>query len=130
MDPSAMTSVAVRDELESRLERDLLGPWDGPEEELPPKVQPAERYLVGRLVPAVPPPREADDDDDDDGDAVLALSPETVEAEGGSLDERVTPAPARGHGPLGEPGGVVDRAVLPGAGRRRDPACLRLVGPL
>jgi hypothetical protein len=45
------TSVAVRDELEDRLKRDLLGPWDGLEEELPPGVLPAERYLLGRLVP-------------------------------------------------------------------------------
>jgi len=44
-------SVEVRDELEDRLERDLLGPWDGPDEELPPGVLPAEWYLLGRLVP-------------------------------------------------------------------------------
>ncbi|WP_433784629.1 DISARM system helicase DrmA [Actinomycetospora sp. CA-101289] len=80
MDPSAMLSVAVRDELEHRLERDLLGPWDGPDEELPPGMQPAERYLVGRLVPAAAPPADADDE-------AAGLAPETVEAEGGSLDE-------------------------------------------
>jgi Lhr-like helicase len=51
------TSFEVRAELEDRLERDLLGPWDGPEEELPPKTSPAERYLLGRLVPR--PSREA-----------------------------------------------------------------------
>lgn len=45
------TSFEVRAELEDRLERDLLGPWDGPEEELPPHDSPAERYLLGRLVP-------------------------------------------------------------------------------
>ncbi|MGL5864805.1 MAG: hypothetical protein ACRCYX_02885 [Dermatophilaceae bacterium] len=51
---TAATSVAVRDELESLLERDLLGPADGSHEELPPGTIPAERYLLGRLVPRVP----------------------------------------------------------------------------
>ncbi|MEW1959572.1 DISARM system helicase DrmA [Kineococcus sp. NPDC059986] len=46
-----VTSFQVRAELEDLLERDLLGPWDGPEEELPPHDTPAERYLLGRLVP-------------------------------------------------------------------------------
>ena len=50
------TSVQVRDELERLLVRDLLGPWDGPEAELPPRVPPSERYLLGRLVPRRPPP--------------------------------------------------------------------------
>ncbi len=45
------TSADVRAELEDLLVRDLLGPWDGPEEELPPGVPAAERYLLGRLVP-------------------------------------------------------------------------------
>lgn len=45
------TSYEVRAELEDLLERDLLGPMDGPEEELPPGVSPAGRYLLGRLVP-------------------------------------------------------------------------------
>ncbi|MGH3977637.1 MAG: hypothetical protein ACRDRZ_01335 [Pseudonocardiaceae bacterium] len=49
------TSVQVRDEFESLLVRDLLGPWDGPEEELPPGVLPSERYLLGRLIPRAPP---------------------------------------------------------------------------
>ncbi len=48
-------SYEVRAELEDLLERDLLGPRDGPEEELPPGVPPAERYLVGRLVPRINP---------------------------------------------------------------------------
>ncbi len=48
---SVATSHDVRAELETLLERDLLGPWDGPDEELPPGVPPAERYLLGRLVP-------------------------------------------------------------------------------
>jgi hypothetical protein len=48
------SSFEVREALESLLERDRLGPWDGPEEELPPGTIPAERYLLGRLVPAPP----------------------------------------------------------------------------
>ncbi len=49
------TSYDVRAELESLLERDLLGPRDGQHEELPPGMPPAERYLVGRLVPRTRP---------------------------------------------------------------------------
>ncbi|RDI60280.1 DISARM system helicase DrmA [Nocardia pseudobrasiliensis] len=59
------TSVDVRDELEDRLERDLHGPWDGPEEELLPGVLPAERYLLGRLVPFEPAPTLPRDDVDE-----------------------------------------------------------------
>ena len=58
---SPATSFEVRAELESLLERDLLGPWDGPEEELPPRSSPAERYLLGRLVPRDAPVDEATD---------------------------------------------------------------------
>lgn len=50
-DHGGATSFEVRAELERLLERDLLGPWDGPNEELPPGTLPAERYLLGRLVP-------------------------------------------------------------------------------
>lgn len=46
-----VTGSDVRQELECLLERDLLGPWDGPTEELPPGVTPGERYLLGKLVP-------------------------------------------------------------------------------
>lgn len=51
-----VTSFEVRAELEELLERDLLGPWDGSREELPPGSSPAERYLLGRLVPSRPAP--------------------------------------------------------------------------
>jgi hypothetical protein len=48
----AVTSCQVRDALQEFLERDLLGPWDGEDEVLPPRSQgPGERYLVGRLGP-------------------------------------------------------------------------------
>ena len=49
---AATTSRQVRDALQEFLERDLLGPWDGEDEVLPPRSQgPGERYLVGRLGP-------------------------------------------------------------------------------
>lgn len=51
----ATTSYDVRGMLEHLLERDLLGPRDGEHEELPPGVPPAERYLLGRLVPRTRP---------------------------------------------------------------------------
>jgi hypothetical protein len=66
-----VTSFQVRAELEDLLERDLLGPRDGPQEELPPKTSPAERYMLGRLVPRQPPGEPADDD----------LEPELVDRE-------------------------------------------------
>ena len=66
------TSFQVRAELEDLLERDLLGPWDGPEEELPPGTSPAERYMLGRLVPRQQPEEPADDEE---------LEPELVDRE-------------------------------------------------
>jgi Helicase conserved C-terminal domain len=46
------SSFQVRDELEKLVEQDLLGPWDGPLEQFPPKrMGPRERYLVGMLGP-------------------------------------------------------------------------------
>ena len=71
--PAALTSYGVRAALEDLLERDLLGPRDGEREELPPGVPPAERYLVGRLVPRTrpsEPPRSPADADTDDPDLV------------------------------------------------------------
>ena len=66
----ATTSYEVRAEFETLLERDLLGPWDGPEEELPPGTPPAERYLLGRLVPRTrpseAPPVEVEVEDEPD----------------------------------------------------------------
>ena len=51
------TSFQVRGELQRLLERDLLGPWDGPTEELPLRYSgPRERYLVGMLGPRHQPP--------------------------------------------------------------------------
>ncbi|MGI8333672.1 DISARM system helicase DrmA [Actinomadura scrupuli] len=46
------SSFQVRDELEDYIRRDLLGPWDGPLEQFPPKrMGPRERYLLGMLGP-------------------------------------------------------------------------------
>lgn len=58
-----VTSFEVRAEFEDRLERDLLGPWDGPVEELPRGTSPAERYVLGRLVPRNEPAQVAQDPD-------------------------------------------------------------------
>ncbi|MGH3260228.1 MAG: hypothetical protein ACRDOU_33320 [Streptosporangiaceae bacterium] len=54
------SSYRVRDELAGLIERDLLGPWDGELEVLPPRsAGPGERYLVGRLGPRHDPRSEA-----------------------------------------------------------------------
>src|SRR6266704_569385 len=46
------SSYRVRDELAGLIERDLLGPWGGEAEVLPPRsAGPGERYLVGRIGP-------------------------------------------------------------------------------
>jgi hypothetical protein len=47
----SITGQEVRAELEELLERDLVGPWDGPDEELPAEAKPSDRYLLGVLVP-------------------------------------------------------------------------------
>jgi hypothetical protein len=65
---SLATSFEVRAELESLLERDLHGPWDGPAEELPPGTLPAERYLLGRLVPLDTPVDQGTADDEGKAD--------------------------------------------------------------
>ncbi len=90
------SSFDVRAELESLLERDLLGPRDGEFEELPPGVSPAERYLVGRLVPRTSPsapPRVApvapgadSDADTDDPDLVDREVTGAAETRGDDLE--------------------------------------------
>ena len=75
---SPATSFEVRAELESLLERDLLGPWDGPEEELPPGDSPAERYLLGRLVPRDAPADENTADDEGTADDPALVERETT----------------------------------------------------
>src|SRR5690348_16238098 len=49
---SGAGSFEVRDELQEFVVRDLLGPWDGPEEHFAPRARgPRDRYLVGMLGP-------------------------------------------------------------------------------
>jgi hypothetical protein len=84
------------------LERELLGPWDGPHEELPAGTTPGERYLLGKLVPRrteaeepVNDPDEAVEDDD------VEDRPELVEEAALDLDPddtggAPTPAAVRG----------------------------------
>ena len=73
---TSITSYEVRAKLEGLLELDLRGPRDGATEELPPGMPPAERYLVGRLVPRtrpsdpVAPPEVVDGAGDEDPDLV------------------------------------------------------------
>ena len=92
-----VTAYDVRAQFEDLLERDLLGPWDGPTEELPPSSTPGERYLLGRLVPRRPdsyePASSADSEDDDVEDR-----PELVEEPALDLtddeDDEAAPAAA------------------------------------
>ncbi|KUO15927.1 DISARM system helicase DrmA [Streptomyces dysideae] len=72
------TSYQIREELESLLQRDLHGPWDGPEEELPPGASPAERYVLGRLVTRDVPSEQPEDAWDPDDPGLVDL--EVVEA--------------------------------------------------
>lgn len=49
---SEANSFQVRDELQEIVERDLLGPWEGPTEQFNPRAMgPRERYLAGMLGP-------------------------------------------------------------------------------
>jgi hypothetical protein len=89
--PGPATSVQVRAELESLLERDLLGPWDGPAEELPPSTSPAERYLLGRLVPRLPPEEPSGDEDSDPA----LVDREVSAGDGASDDEAESDATVR-----------------------------------
>src|SRR2546423_11278598 len=81
------TGYDARAELEDMVVRDLLGPWDGPTEELPAGTTPGERYLLGKLVPRrsageepVDDPVDAAEDDD------VEDRPELVEEPGIDLD--------------------------------------------
>ncbi len=76
-----LTGDVVRARLEDLLERDLLGPWDGPAEELPPGKAPGERYLLGKLVPRRP------DDDEPAPDLVEAPEDDDVENRPELVDE-------------------------------------------
>ncbi|HEY8532994.1 MAG TPA: DISARM system helicase DrmA [Micromonospora sp.] len=80
------TSYQVRDELVDYIRRDLLGPWGGAEEELPPRAMgPRERYLVGMLGPK-PNPRATTAPSTVDVDAIAEGHPADSE-----LPEILTP---------------------------------------
>jgi hypothetical protein len=84
------TGYDVRVELEDLLQRDLLGPWDGATEELPPGSTPGERYLLGRLVPRRPeagePAPETDGEDDDVEDRPELVEEPTLDLDGDDAD--------------------------------------------
>jgi len=86
--------VEVRAAFEDLLTRELLGPWDGPEEELPAGTSPGERYLLGKLVPRrsetyepVTRPNESAQDDD------VEDRPELVQEAGLGLELDADDAP-------------------------------------
>ncbi|MFI7080621.1 DISARM system helicase DrmA [Micromonospora sp. NPDC049903] len=82
------TSYQVRDELEELIGRDLLGPWDGEQEEFRPGAMgPRERYLVGMLGPKQR-PRADKRDSAEVQDVDAAVQGDGSEAE---LPEVVTP---------------------------------------
>ncbi len=82
------TSYQVRDELEDLIGRDLLGPWDGEQEEFRPGAMgPRERYLVGMLGPKQR-PRTEKRDSSEVHDVDAAVQGDGSEAE---LPEVVTP---------------------------------------
>ncbi len=86
------TGFDVRAELEAMLERNLVGPLDGPAEELPPGTSPGERYLLAKLVPRRPPgqePIESPKEDSEDDD--VEDRPELVEEAGLDLVLTTTP---------------------------------------
>ncbi|WP_331758103.1 DISARM system helicase DrmA (plasmid) [Nocardia sp. NBC_01377] len=88
-DAAPLTSYDVRAALEDRLERDLRGPRDGQQEELPPGTAPAERYLVGRLVPRTrpsEPPSNPQAEDGDDPDLVDREMTGASEVQGDDLE--------------------------------------------
>lgn len=58
-DITAPSPFALREELIDLLRRDLLGPADGPEEEIPTDSRLTQRYLVGSLAPGGCPPDAA-----------------------------------------------------------------------
>ena len=71
---STVSGFDVRAELEAMLERNLVGPLDGPTEELPPGTSPGERYLLAKLVPRRPEryePRQVVSDGEPGGEGAL-----------------------------------------------------------
>jgi len=84
---AVVAAYDVRAQFEDLLERDLLGPWDGPTEELLPGTSPGERYLLGRLVPRRPDTAEPVTGEGEDDD--VENRPELVEEVGLDLGDDV-----------------------------------------
>ncbi len=67
--PPGWKSREVRDELDTLLRRDLLGPWDGEAETITGSVGPRDRYITGLLAPLDAAEGEDPGRDDEDLDA-------------------------------------------------------------
>jgi hypothetical protein len=81
------SSFQVRDELEKLVRRDLLGPWDGEDEEFAPKAMgPRERYLVGMIGP-----RQREKDSGDAGEVAEVDAPVQGDGSEADLPEIVSP---------------------------------------
>ena len=80
------TGYRVRAELEDLIVRELLGPWDGPEEELPTGTAPGERYLLGKLVPRRSEEEEPVTDDTPTDDDDVEDRPELTDESGIDFD--------------------------------------------
>src|SRR3954454_11185639 len=80
-----VTSRQVRDQLETYISRDLLGPWEGPTEQFAERARgPRDRYLVGMLGPKYT-PKSSVDAADDVPDTTLS---DDADGEDGELPER------------------------------------------
>lgn len=82
----AIAGYDARAQLDDMLERDLLGPWDGPTEELLAGTTPGERYLLGKLVPRRADTDEPNADPDAAEDDDVEDRPELLEEAGLDLD--------------------------------------------
>ncbi|WP_306369525.1 DISARM system helicase DrmA [Nocardiopsis sp. CC223A] len=86
------SSFHVRSELQELIERDLLGPWEGPAEELAPNSSgPRERYLVGMLGPRHQVPKSTKDAAGDLVDTDNGAAGDTHGEGSGELADKVTP---------------------------------------
>src|SRR3954454_12306665 len=96
------TGYDARAELEDMLACDLLGPWDGPTEELPAGTTPGERYLLGKLVPRradwEEPVTDAEDaaEDDDVEDRPELVDEGALDLDADDQEAQPSPAAVRG----------------------------------
>ena len=121
------TSYEVRAEFESLLDRDLLGPVGRAGRGTASRgVSPAERYLLGRLVPQDAPADEDTADDDDKADDPALVEREVSAGTDDEDDDTESEAAVR----AGSHGRIGDRAVVHGAGRRRRRGGRGILGPV